>query len=203
MMKQEYIALALVVILVTAGVFITQSLSGNLEQLIFDQIPYNYSSHVWIPPNTQNGSSLGGYYNINGKGRDFTFHMVISGAEKTESPLDYVAGGLYGQGHVNEINVTSDTIYSLLSGDLKGAMFGTKFNGNMNMSCAAWTGTSQFKNDGKNFLGTFTINGTMTYWQGTYRLVDEGGQIAMIGNYILYPNGQPQKIKRVEKTFYL
>ena len=50
--------------------------------------------------NTANGSSLGGYYNIAGKGRDFTFHMVLSGAEKTESPLDYVTDGLRGQGHV-------------------------------------------------------------------------------------------------------
>ena len=202
-MKQEYIALALVVILVTAGVIIIPTITRNTENLLFDLIPYNYSSHVWIPPNTQNGSSLGGYYNISGKGRDFTFHMVLSGAEKTESPLDYVTGGLNGQGHVDEINVTSNTIYSLVSGDLKGAMFGSMFNGNMNMSCAAWSGTSQFKNDGKNFLGTFIINGPMTYWQGTYRLVDEEGQIAMIGNYFYYPNGQPQKIKRVVKTFYL
>jgi hypothetical protein len=207
-MNQNYIALALVAILVAAGVFITPSLSGlfgNSEKLVFDQIPYNYTSHVWIPPNTANGSSLGGYYNIAGKGQDFTFHLVLSGAEKTESPLDYVASGLSGQGHVNEINITDSTIYSLLSGDFKGAMMGTKFNGNMNMSCAAWNGTSQFKNNGQNFVGTFVIIGPMTDWKGTYRLVNQEDQIAMIADYIYYPHGQkrPDNTRRVVDTFYL
>jgi len=100
-------------------------------------------------------------------------------------------------------HITDCTIYSLLTGDFIGTMFGTMFNGNMNMSCAAWTGTSKFQNDGKNFMGSFIINGPVTYWQGTYHLVDEEGRIALIGDYIYYPNGQPQKTKRVVKTFYL
>jgi hypothetical protein len=90
--------------------------------------------------------------------------------------LDYVASGLNGQGHVKEINITDSTLYSLLTGDLKGAMFGTKFDGDMNMSCAAWNGTSQFQNDGQNFLGSFVIIGPLTDWEGTYRLVNEEGQ---------------------------
>ena len=197
----------MVVILVTTAIFLsTQSLSGNAAERVFDQIPYNYSSQVWIPPNTPNGSSLGGYYDVRGKGRDFNFHMVLTGAEKSESPLDYVASGLYGQGHVDEINVTYRTIYSMISGDFKDAMFGTGFKGNMNMSCAAWNGTSHFQNDGQNFMGTFIIIGTMTDWEGTYHLVDEGGRIAMKGDYIYYPHLQkrpPETIKRVFKTFYL
>ena len=81
----------------------------------------------------------------------------------------------------------------------------TRFKGNMNMSCAAWTGTSQFQNDGQNFLGTFVIIGTMTDWEGTYRLVEEEGRIAMIADYIYYPHGQkqPDNVKRLVKTFYL
>ena len=73
------------------------------------------------------------------------------------------------------------------------------------MSCAAWNGNSHFQNDDQNFLGTFMITGTMTDWQGTYRLVDESGRIAMKGNYIYYPHGnkQPRDIRRVVKTFYL
>ena len=204
-MKEYQKALVTLVILVPAAIFLSIILSGGAEELFFDQIPYNYNSQVWIPPNTANGSSLGGYYNISGKGRDFNFHMILSGAEESESPLDYIASGLKGKGHVDEINVTYRTIFSLYSGDFKDAILGTRFKGNMNMSCAAWTGTSQFQNDGQNFLGTFVIIGTMTDWEGTYRLVEERGRIAMIGDYIYYPHGKKQQdtIKRVVKTFYL
>ena len=134
-------------------IFISGSLaygisSGNLQEVIFDNLPYNYTSHVWIPPNQQNGGSLGGFYTVYGKGHDFNFSIVLPGAENEESPLDYTKDGLNGTGKINNIIITYQTITALLSGNLKGAMFNSIFNGTFNMSCASWTGYGNFSNDG-------------------------------------------------------
>ncbi len=145
-------------------IFISGSLaygisSGNLQEVIFDNIRYNYTSHVWIPPNQQNGGSLGGFYTVYGKGHDFNFSIVLPGAENEESPLDYTKDDLNSTGKINNIIITYQTITALLSGNLKGAMFNSIFNGTFNMSCASWTGYGNFSNDGQNFTGNFTING--------------------------------------------
>lgn len=178
--------------------------SGNIENYLFDQIPYNYTSHIWIPPNTSTGGSLGGFYTIQGQGKEFTFHMVLPGAEGPESPLDYTSSGLDGTGEIESIHVTYNTINALLSKDLVKAMFNTVFNGTYTMSCAAWTGNGTFSNEGKeNILGTFQINGLMTYWEGNFTMKPEGNRIAVYSNYIYYPNKLPEKAIRVSKVNYM
>jgi hypothetical protein len=203
-MEKKHIAL-LVLIIAIAMVTVLEYTEGTVSALAFDQIKYNYSSHVWIPPNDQNGSSLGGYYKINATGRDFNMLMVLPGAEKSESPLDYTADGLRVTGRIETIKANYGTITALLQHNVKEAMFTTDFNGNMNMTCAAWTGTSNFKNKNKNFTGTFKIIGTMTDWEGNYTLTRNTNQIILTGDYIYYPHNQKtaENINFVHKVYYL
>ncbi|MGB9937093.1 MAG: hypothetical protein ACPK7O_05185 [Methanobacterium sp.] len=201
-MRLKTTSLIIAVIIISGFAFFEIS-NGTAENFIFNQIPYNYTSHIWIPPNSDNGSSLGGFYSIQGKGKDFNFHIVLPGAEEAESPLDYTKEGLNGTGKINNIHITQNTLYSLLSGDLVKAMFSTQFDGNYNMSCAAWTGNSFFINDGNNLTGTFKINGQMTYWEGSYIMKPEGNRIAIYSDYIYHPNNMPEKAKRVNKVTYM
>jgi hypothetical protein len=177
--------------------------NGNVENLLFEQIPYNYTSHIWIPPNSNNSGSLGGYYSIQGQGKNFNFFILLPGAEEAESPLDYTKDGLNGTGKINNIHITYNTITALLSKDIKHAMFSTIFDGNYNMSCAAWTGYGTFKNDGTNLTGTFIINGQMTHWDGTFYMTPEGNRIALHTDFITYSNKSPEKAKRITKVTYM
>lgn len=199
--------LVVVIVLISlAGLAVLEVTTGFFSALVFDQIDYKYSSKVWIPPTHPedvNAGSLGGYYKINGKGRDFNFFLKLTGAEKSESPLDYTGDGLNGTGRIDVIKVTPGTIYSLLSEDVKGAMFNTIFNGNMNLTCAAWTGKTYFKNDGKTFEGNFTIDGVDTDWEGNYTLKRENLRILGISDFLYYPNNQISKARKVQKTYYL
>ena len=204
-MNKEILILAIILLSVT-GLAVMEVTSGVLSAIAFDQISYNYSSKVWIPPThpeDPNAGSLGGYYKIGGKGRDFNFFLKLTGAEKSESPLDYTEDGLYGTGRIDQIKVTPGTIYALLTRDVKGAMFNTTFKGNMNLTCAAWTGVTTFQNDGKTFAGNFTIDGVMTDWDGTYTLKRESFRILGVSDFIYYPNNQISKAKKVRKTYYL
>ena len=204
-MNNNILILAIVLVAI-AGLAVLEVTSGVLSALAFDQITYNYSSKVWIPPTNPedpNAGSLGGYYKIDGKGRDFNFFLQLSGAEKSESPLDYTADGLNGTGRIDQIKVTPGTIYALLTKDVKGAMFNTTFKGNMNLTCAAWTGVTTFQNDGKTFGGNFTIDGALTDWKGTYTLKREGFRILGVSDFIYYPNNQVSNAKRVQKSYYL
>lgn len=202
--KKKYIIL-FIVLIALAGVTLLEYSQGTFSALAFDQMKYNMSSHVWIPPNTENGSSLGGFYSINATGRDFKMLMVISGAEQSESPLDYTADGLHVTGRIDTIKATPKTIYCLLRKDVKTAMFSTILHGRMNMTCAAWTGKSHFQNDGKKFNGTFKIIGTMTDWEGNYTLKPDSNRIILIGDYIYYPHNDKntENIKIVHKVYYL
>lgn len=193
----------LIILILISGSLAYGISSGNLQEVIFDNMPYNYTSHVWIPPDKQNGGSLGGFYTVYGKGHDFNFSIMLPGAENKESPLDYTKDGLNGTGKINNITITYETITALLSGDLKGAMFNSIFNGVFNMSCAAWTGYGNFSNDGQNFLGNFTINGPMTYWGGKFNLKPDGNRIKLEMDYIWYPNKSPEKVKKVQDTIYM
>ncbi|BDZ71699.1 hypothetical protein [Methanobacterium petrolearium] len=104
--------LILVIVLVAiAGLAVLEVTTGFFSAMAFDQITYNYSSKVWIPPTNPedpNSASMGGYYKINGKGRDFNLFLKLSGAEKSESPLDYTEDGLRGTGRIDEIKVTPE-----------------------------------------------------------------------------------------------
>ncbi len=202
-MNQKIIIPLIVVVIIISGIAVYGISSGNIENYLFDQIPYNYTSHIWIPPNSDSGGSLGGFYNIQGQGREFTFHMVLPGAENGESPLDYTNDGLDGNGQINNIHITYNTITALLSNDLKKAMFGTIFDGKYNMSCAAWTGNGTFVNNGENLFGTFQINGPMTYWEGNFTMREDGNRIAVNSDYILHPNNSPEKAKKVQKVTYM
>jgi hypothetical protein len=193
----------LIVIVLIFGFLAYGIASGSLEEAVFSSIPYNYTSHVWIPPNQQNGSSLGGFYSIYGKGENFNFTIMLPGAENKESPLDYTKDGLNGTGHLNNIGITYSTITSLWSHDLKGAMFNTKFDGAFNMSCAAWTGNGSFLNNGQNFTGKFMIDGPATDWKGTFNVKEEGNRIKLQMNYVYYPNNNPQKAKNIQEVIYM
>ena len=210
MNRKLLLVTGIILALSITGLIILEYSQGAVTGLIFDQYSYNYTSKVWIPPkdasasaSTAAGKSLGGYYHVEGKGRDFNLHMVISGAEKTESPLDYTADGLWATGHLYDIHPTWDTLNYLLNKKYQQAVLNTQFKGYMNMTCAAWNGTSHFQNDLKHFNGTFTITGTMTDWQGTYRIVDENGRMVLVGEYIYYPVDNPALAKKVEKSFYI
>lgn len=197
------VTILIVIGFILFSVFLVFEVSqGDIREVLFKEITYNYTSHVWIPPNSPTEGSLGGYYRINGKGRDFNFFLVLAGAEKVEHPICYAADGLSGSGRIETIDITFDTLKSLYSGDLKQAMFETRFSGNFNMSCASWKGFGNFSNDG-DLTGAFRIIGAATYWEGTFKMVPEGNRIAVISDYIYYPNGHPEKVKRVKKTYYM
>jgi len=197
-----------------AYIIITAFISGflilglginTIESMLFDQIPYNYTSYISMPPNHLNESPIGGYYKIYGKGRDFNFRIVLPGAENQESPLDYTADGLNGTGKINNISITYGTLVSLLSGDFKNALFNTKLSGNYSMACAAWTGYGNFTTNGQNFLGNFKINGIKTDWEGTFNLVPENNRMALKADYIWYhhANKNDGSIRVVKKTYYM
>lgn len=200
-MKRKYIVIVILLIFVAVIGFLEYN-QGIVSAIAFDQMNYNFTSNVIIPPKSDNGSYLLGYYVINGTGRDFKMLLVLSGAEKSESPLDYTSDGLKVTGHVDTVKATPQTISYLLQKDLKKAMFNTIFNGNMNMSCAAWTGTSKFQNNGKTFNGTFQIIGVYTDWNGNYTLTQESGKIVLTADYIYYPkNGSSNKV--IHSVYYL
>jgi len=206
--KNVAIPIIIIVAVFLLGVGIV--FSGVADDIIFDQIPYNYTSYVSIPANSAGQGSWGGYYNIYGKGRNFKFDVKIPGAQKPylerkdySDFLTYTEDGLNGTGKINEINLTYQTLISLIKGDFKGALFNTHLNGVFNITCAGWTGDGTFNNNGKNFTGTFRINGVHTYWQGNYSLVNEGDRIAVPAHYLFYPQGRPQQITKVNKTFYM
>lgn len=201
MQKKYFLLLSIIVAI--SGLALLEYTQGTLSAYAFDQMKYNYTSHVWIPPNDPSGGSLGGYYTINATGRDFKMLMVLPGAEKAESPLDYTGDGLHVTGRIETVKATYATILALYNQNVKEAMFNTDFNGTMNMTCAAWTGTSNFQNKNRKFTGTFQIYGTMTYWEGNYTLTQEASHIVLTGDYIYYPNNQPEKKMVVHKVYYL
>ncbi|MGB9980545.1 hypothetical protein [Methanobacterium sp.] len=198
------ILIPIFIFLIICGFLTIELAEGNMEEILFDAIPYNYTSYVSIP-STGNSGTLGGYYQIFGKGTDFNFKIVLSGAENYEDPLDYIQDGLNGKGKVTSIEITYETISDLLSRNFKKAMLDTKFSGTFNMTCAAWTGYGNFSNDGKNFTGNFVINGTLNDWEGKFYLVPNGNRIDVPTNYIAYPHGNkaPGTITYINKTYFM
>jgi len=201
MKKSHIILIVLLILVVTVGIL--EYTQGIVSALAFNQMDYNYHSEVIIPPSTSNGSYLGGYYDINGTGRNFNMVLVLSGAEKSESPLDYTSDGLKVTGHIDTVKATPQTITYLLQRNLKAAMFNTILNGNMNMTCAAWTGTSHFQNDGENFNGTFFINGVMTDWEGNYTLTQNRSRIVITADYFYWSKKTPENKKPVHSVYYI
>lgn len=194
------------ILLIIAAILIISGFTAytcDLEGVIFDMIPYNYTSDVWIPPNTANSGSLAGYYNIQGQGRDFNLLIKLPGAEKAESPLDYTKDGLNGTGRIDHIEITYNTITALLSGNFKKAMLETKFSGNLNMSCAAWTGTGAFSSESGKVNGTFNLDGAMTDWDGTFKIMNQNNRFVLRMDYIYYPNGQKDKATSSYDIIYM
>lgn len=168
----------------------------------FDQMNYNYTGYASIPNDTQNGGSLGGTYNVYGKGEKFNFKVDMKGAEQYEDPLCYTSSGLTGNGTVDTINVTTNTVKDLLNKDFKSAMFQTPVTGHFDMKCAAWTGYSNFTNNGTDFNGYFKINGAVTDFEGTYKFIQEGNRIAVVSSYLWWNVNSTNKT-RINKTYYL
>ncbi|MCK9152010.1 hypothetical protein [Methanobacterium alcaliphilum] len=208
-MQKKYLALV-IVILSICGLAVFEYSTSSIEGYLFDQIPYNYTGHVWIPPTSSDAGSISGYYNINGQGRDFNFKIMVPEQfdlhEINGTKIDLDENGLSGKGKLYTIQITPTTISALLSKDLKTAMFGTKLNGTYTMECAAWTGGGNFTNDGQKFSGTFYIIGLLTDWEGNFTLSQENSRIKILSSYIYYPHGDksPGKIKKVENnTFFM
>ena len=192
----------LVVLIIASGFIIYLAFSNILMNYAFDQLNYNYTGYASIPNNTENGGSLGGTYNISGKGEKFNFNVDMQGAENFEDPLCYTSTGLTGNGTVDTVNVTSNTIKDLLNHDFKSAMFQTPVTGHMDMRCAAWTGYSNFTNNGTDFIGYFKINGKDTVFQGTYQFIPDGSRIDVKTSYIYYFVGETNT-SQVNKTYYM
>lgn len=183
---------------------IYETANGNLMSYAFDQIHYNYTGYASIPNDTPDGGSLGGTYNIQGKGQKFTFDVRMYDAENYEDPLCYTKDGLKANGTLDTINVNSNTITALLNHNFKKAMFITPFTGHFDMACASWTGYGNFSNNGTNFVGNFKINGVDTDWNGTYKLVPDGNKIDIITSYLWWnPNGPNTNYTQVNKTYYM
>lgn len=193
------IIILLIIIIGSVTAYITKD---SLMSYAFDQMNYNYTGYASIPNNTQNGGSLGGTYNINGKGEHYNFKVDMKGAEQYEDPLCYTSTGLTGNGTVDTINVTSNTINDLLNKDFKSAMFQTPVTGHFDMKCAAWTGSSNFTNNGTDFIGYFKINGVDTNFQGTYKFVQDGSRIAVQTDYVYWFVGETNT-SQVNRTYYM
>ena len=195
----------LVVFILIFGVLVVGTVDGAIPELIFDQISYNYTAYASIPALTNDTGSLGGIYDIQGKGTKFKFDIIMPGAENFEDPLCYTKDGLKGEGKIENIKINYKTILSLLNRDFKTAMFETPFTGKYNMSCAAWTGYGNFTNNGISFPGTFKIDGPDTDFEGTFQLTQENNRIVIKSDYILYPHGQksPENIKHINQTYYM
>jgi hypothetical protein len=176
---------------------------GAVSGLLFNVMKYDYNSHVLIPGNDVNGS-LGGYYTVNGIGPNFNILMILTGgANDTSSPLDYVSSGLHVNGHIDMIKVTPGTLMDLYQNNLKGAMFSSIFNGNMNMSCSVWNGSSYFENNGHLLKGTFTITGTQTDWIGNYTITNNNGNLVLVSNFMFHSVNATDVIDYTHNTFYL
>ncbi len=195
--------LGILVVLIIASGFITSlAFSNILMSNAFDQLNYNYTGYASIPNNTENGGSLDGTYNIYGKGEKFDFKVDMKGAELYEDPLCYTSSGLTGNGTVDTVNLTSNTIKDLINRDFKSAMFQTPVTGHFDMKCAAWTGYSNFTNNGTDFLGYFKINGVDTNFEGTYRFVQDGSHIAVVSSYYWWNVNSTNK-SQINKTYYM
>jgi hypothetical protein len=193
------IIILLIIIIGSATAYVTRD---SLMSYAFDQMNYNYTGYASIPNNTHNGGSLGGTYNVYGKGEHFNFKVDMKGADQYEDPLCYTSSGLTGNGTVDSINVTSNTIKDLVNKDFKSAMFQTPVTGHFDMKCAAWTGYSNFTNNGTDFIGYFKINGPMTDFEGTYRFVPQGTRIAVESSYLWWNVNSTNKTQ-INKTYYL
>lgn len=197
------IKLLLVISLIFIGISGYVVYSGNIEEMIFDKIPYYYSSDLWIPPSYEAISSLAGYYAIWGQGRNFNFIIKLPGAENAESPLDYTKEGLNGTGTLKTMDITYNTIYDLYSGNVKKAMFDTKYSGDFEMKCAAWTGYGNFRSENGTIPGNFIINGTKTYWEGTFNVKYKKNRIVLEMNYTTYPQKDHSNVKKGGNVIYM
>jgi hypothetical protein len=202
MQKKSYVILAILSVIVIVGVV---EISYGWASLLFDQVPYNYTSTITIPSNNPQGGSLSGYYNITGKGRNFKIFLQLPGAEQGESPLDYTTDGMNGQGHIQTIKPTLPAMTSLLQGNFRKAMLNTYFKGYMDVSCAAWTGRVDFENNITIFPANFTIDGPLTDWEGGFNIVEENNRLVIKADYIYYPSGNKnsETIKHVVKDTYI
>ncbi|MDO9045081.1 MAG: hypothetical protein Q7U35_07230 [Methanobacteriaceae archaeon] len=209
-MSRKYLIIIVIILIGLCGIFILDYSTGAVQGVIFDQIPYNYTSDVWLPPTSPESGSIAGYYSIYGQGKNFNFKVNLPGAqffdlhEINGTQICYDEKGLSGQGHLNFIKINYNTVSALLSNDLKRAMFSTEFSGNYTMKCAAWNGNGNFSNNGQNFSGTFIIIGPATDWVGNFTLAEENNRIKIISSYIYYPHAQKTSgnIRKVNNNIF-
>lgn len=199
-MDKRIILISAVVVL---GLIAAGTASGVLINLIFPEIPYNYTSYVTLPAHSQDEQSFVGYYTINGTGNNFKFKIVLPGAENNEDPLCYTASGLNGTGKLDYININYNTVSAVANKNLTRAVFATPMNGTFNIQCAAWTGYGNFSNNGTYFAGKFKIDGPVTDFKGSFQFVPDGKRIKILTDYVYYPHLQDQLAKNVTNTFYM
>lgn len=205
MKMSRKILLPIGIVLFLAGILMMALATPPVQNYVFEQVPYNYSSSVLLPSDTNNSGSLFGFDSINGKGKNFNFSVILPGAQGYDDPFCYSKDGLNGTGKIDHIQITFDTLKSLLAGDMVGAMFNTNMNGTFTMNCGNWTGTGTFSNNVKSFSGTFVIIGEYTDWDGNFTLVRQDNRIAVIADYIYYPhaNKTPENTRQVHKVDYM
>jgi|GEM_PF-3530636 hypothetical protein len=172
-----------IIILFIIGFLLLVATQPVLDGVLFEKLPYNYTTSAVIPSNSNQTASLGGFFNVYGIGKDFNFHIMLPGAEKAESPLDYTSNGISGEGKIENMDITFNSIKSIFSMNLVDIVFNTPFSGVFNMSCAAWVGNGTFNNTGKNFTGTFMINGQISNFLGNYSLQRENNRIVITSDY--------------------
>ena len=199
-MHKKY-PILIIIVIIFIGLGILEYTDGTISGLMFNEMKYNYDGIVLIPANEANGSSLGGYYTVNGTGHNFNILILLTGgANDTSDPLDYTSNGLHITGHIDTIKVTPQTIISLYQNNFKEAIFSTIFNGSMSMKCSVWNGTSNFQSNGHQLTGTFQINGSLSDWRGKYTMTDTHNSIYLVGDYINY---SPLGVQYIHKDYYL
>ena len=203
-MKRNTKLATLAVFILIFGFLVVETVEGAIPGIIFDQISYNYTGYASIPALSNTTGSLGGVYDIQGKGTNFKFDIIMPGAENYEDPICYTKSGLKGEGTIENIKISYKTILSLWNRDFKSAMFETPFTGKYNMSCAAWTGYGNFTNNGTSFMGNFKIDGVDTDFQGTFQLALQNNKIVAKSDYICYPHGKksPENTRHINQTYY-
>jgi hypothetical protein len=85
------------------------------------------------------------------------------------------------------------------------AILNTRFKCHMNMTCAAWNGTTTFQNRISDFKGVFIITGPYNDWEGTYQIQEKNGRMVLGADYIYYPHGNKtqENIRSIKNSYYL
>ena len=69
-----------IIVLFIIGFLLLVVTQPVFDGFLFTQLPYNYTMSAVIPSPSNQTASLGGFFNVNGVGKDFNFHIMLPGA---------------------------------------------------------------------------------------------------------------------------